>query len=312
MSHQLHLSLQENPGNVPLCVVRGGKLDGEVIFSSETPDKPAGKQRLLDVAQADLSKAFKEVSPKERAQIQHRLGRAMRLGKAVEEDIQPLYDQAVKQSMTSLNLTDGTMQVLPSDVDGRATIVALGAAGSGKSYLIGKFAEQMQQLHPDSEIYILSRCRDDPAFAKLKNVHYVDLDESFAEDRINCDDFAPGSILIFDDVHTLNHKPTLEAVLQLQRDALEVGRKRCIHVLSTVHCTDGRRTKHLWEESGTVVIYPHGSSPHAIRYILERHCSLSKNDVSKILKLNSRWVAVKRSYPLAVVHEHGCYLPTVE
>lgn len=210
-----------------------------------------------------------------------------------------------------MTLHDGEMQVLSNDVDGRTTLVCIGMSGSGKSRFIGRFAEAMQRLHPKAEIFVLSRCRDDEAFDKLKSVKYVELDDTFADDAITADDFPEGSILIFDDTHTIRNKDTIDAVMKLQRDVLEVGRKRKLHVLSSVHYTDGKKTSHLWNVSQSIVIYPHGSSAHAIRYILERHCGLAKQDVSKILKLNSRWVCIKRSYPLAVIFEHGVYLPTV-
>ena len=42
--------------------------------------------------------------------------------------------------------------------------------------------------------------------------------------------------------------------------------------------------------------------------MLKEKAGLANDQIDKILKLNSRWVAIHKCYPLYVVSEHSLYL----
>jgi hypothetical protein len=57
----------------------------------------------------------------------------------------------------------------------------------------------------------------------------------------------------------------------------------------------------------TVVIFPRFSQPKSIQYVLSEYGHLSNADINKLMKLPSRWVAVRCIDPYIVIYNSGAY-----
>ena len=81
-------------------------------------------------------------------------------------------------------------------------IGVFGPAGVGKSTWISNFIKKYLEYYKDNKVYVFSPKLDDPAFKKIKNVHYVKLDDSLIKDPLDVSEFKD-SICCFDDIESI-------------------------------------------------------------------------------------------------------------
>lgn len=204
-------------------------------------------------------------------------------------------------------LIDGNIHLSPPD-QGRSVIYLFGASGSGKSTLLSNYLAEWREKHPRGEIIIVSRLHEDNALDEL-GAKRMEIDESLIDEPLTADDFPEGSFVVFDDIDSIQPKKVKDAVYGLMTDLLNTGRHRNISVGTTSHLgADHIHTRGILNESHTIVCFPHGSSAHQIRYVAQKYCGLSPNQVKEMLKLPSRWVAIRRQYPPAVIYSNGAYM----
>ena len=60
-------------------------------------------------------------------------------------------------------------------------------------------------------------------------------------------------------------------------------------------------------EMENLIIFPKSGSSYQIKYVLRQYYGLNNTQINKILNLDSRYVLVKKNYPLTVVSEHRAY-----
>jgi hypothetical protein len=203
----------------------------------------------------------------------------------------------------------GKLQVLPSkDIVERLYIS--GPSNSGKSTFASRWISESKKLwkgKDKKDLVLFSRVADDKAFNKFKPIT-VDLDEEYLAEPVGMEELED-SICIFDDIDTLNNKYVRDEVIALRGDILECGRHMNIRILCTSHILmSGNKTKQLLNESTSVVLFPQGGNLYAITQYLKLYCGFVKGTIDKILKLKSRWVCIRKVYPMLVLHEFGCFL----
>ena len=139
----------------------------------------------------------------------------------------------------------------------------------------------------------------------------VKIDESLLENPIDIEkDIKKGSLIIFDDCSTVINKKVKEAINNLIIDILEVGRKLGIWVIMTNHLVNPAERKLgrvILNELQTFTFFPRSGSAYQIRYCLKQYFGLSKKQIDAIFELPSRWVTVRRQYPMVVIYQHGAY-----
>lgn len=221
-------------------------------------------------------------------------------------------NQASGEHYAKIDLKANILQPI-MDPDNRSIWYIAGMAGSGKSTYAAALAKTFHKLHPKKPIYFFSRTswENDPAYKKIKPKQ-VKLDESLVRDPILIEsDIEQGSLLIFDDIGTIHNKQIKEEVFHLIKDVMEVGRKMNLSLILTSHLilpNEKPFGRVVLNELQNLVIFPHGSSTYHITYVLKVHFGLDKKNIDTILKLPSRSVTITRTYPLAVMYEHGVYL----
>lgn len=201
--------------------------------------------------------------------------------------------------------------------EGRTITYICGASGSGKSTLTRDLVIKFNIAFPDSPVYIFSRLLKDPAFDDLEQkgiITRVPINEDLVNDPIDVtEDIENGSLVIFDDIDTVNEKNILKALNNIKLQILEIGRHNNIYFIVTSHLintSDRNSTRTMMNEMHHLVIFPKGGgSAYQQRYALKNYLGMNNKQISKILETdNSRWVLISKNYPQYVLTKKECYL----
>jgi GTPase SAR1 family protein len=224
-------------------------------------------------------------------------------------NLQALYDLAVEdlqkleKKYLSMPKEIGKIECVPMQASSR--IGVFGPAGVGKSTWIGMFFKKYLEAYKDNKIYIFSPKIDDPAFKKIKNLHYVVIDDTILQDELNVSEFT-NSICCFDDIESITDKRLNNAVRVFRDQCYEIGRAPSnITTIAVHHVILGNdRTKIILNESDEVVLFPK-SNFSAISNLCKRYYGMTKDQLEYIRDVPSRWIVVKRSYPTTIISENA-------
>ena len=203
----------------------------------------------------------------------------------------------------------GMVQPLPN-LDTSERMYIAGPTGSGKSHYIGALLQQLRRVHRNKPIIIFSDVGKDPALDKLGNVTRFTIDEELLESgkQIDVQKLAD-SIVIFDDIDSINPKPLREYIEKFRDALLRRGRHENITTICTSHLlTNRNETRVVLNECSHVTVFPRAGAAHAIQYLLDHYVGLDKHQIQRIKKLPSRWVTIHTHAPQHVIHQRGIYL----
>lgn len=211
----------------------------------------------------------------------------------------------------SFFIKDKGIMVPILNLDTRQVDYIAGPSGSGKSTYASKIIEIFKRLFPSNNVFIFSRLDNDNVLDKFKPIR-IQLDESLIEDPIDIhNEFQKGDLVLFDDCDTIQDKKLKDTISKLKNDILETGRHQNLYIIITSHLINGndrKDTRTILNEAHTLTIFPKSGATYGINYVLKNYIGLSKNDISKILSLPSRWVTIGKNYPQYVLYEKGIYL----
>lgn len=256
-----------------------------------------------------LSKKFFKKYKKLKKSKAKKLKRALEWNERPEEpDLQEIFDSAAedikKISIDKIKL-DGKLSPVPQD--GIIEKIYVSApSGAGKSTWCSNYIKKYKKEFPENEVYVFSTVEEDEALDKHDPVR-IDLNQ-LAQTPINPYDYEY-SLCIFDDVDSITDTGVRNAVIALRGWLLEQGRHIKARMLCTSHILmNYKSTRRLLNEATAVVVFPKAGSTYQIKKFLEKYVGMDTKDISKFLKLNSRWVAVYKTYPTFIMHEKGIYL----
>ena len=200
---------------------------------------------------------------------------------------------------------DGHIQPLPPSESFR--IGVFGPSGVGKSTFISKYTDAYHKIYKDNIVYILSPTRDDPVFQDKDYIKYIKIDDSILEFPLEVGEFGHGEgkgcCIIFDDVESITNKKLNEAVRIFRDQCYEIGRKKGIATIAVHHVVRaGHKTRIILNESDYTIFFPK-SNFKAIRNMVEEYYGFTKEDVEYVRDIKSRWIYIKRAYPVTVVSE---------
>jgi len=199
-------------------------------------------------------------------------------------------------------------QPVPDKKSERSIRYVTGASGSGKSYYTKMYADEYHRMYPKREIYILSSIKEDPTLDKIKDLHRIKLEGEFLTEALTAEDFKD-CLVIFDDTDCLINKAIKQKVDALLNSVLETGRHFNVEVVYTSHLAcNGRDTRRILNECKSVTIFPSGLGGKAMKYLLDNYFGLDKEQISKIKKLNSRWVTIQKGFPMSVMSDKECFI----
>ena len=188
-------------------------------------------------------------------------------------------------------------------------ICVVGPTGAGKSYFVAEWARNYKKIYPFNKMFLFSRKDEDDNFKSIQGLRRIIIDEKLVEAKIDALKAFKNSLVIFDDVTMIHDKDVLAEVLHIRDDLLQNGRSYGVSVVSTHH-----QLQHVGEaklslnESRLVVLFPKSGAP-SVNYFLEKYMALKAKDRRKLMGFPSRWICVKKDYPIVFMHQRGAYMP---
>jgi hypothetical protein len=190
----------------------------------------------------------------------------------------------------------------------RDVFYVAGSSGSGKSTFVAQYIYDYKKMFPRNKVYVFSRLNEDPVFDDL-NVVRVPITDDIEDIDLEID--LRDSLIVFDDIDTIQDKQVREMVYHVLNDALEAGRKLGIYICSTSHLINGNDRKNcrtILNECTSITVFPRSGCTHQISYALKNYFGISNQTLEKIMNLPSRWVTIFKNYPTTVMHEKGVFL----
>ena len=299
------LSFDKVKGARPIALVKGGDYDGEILYVHEDDHRTA-KKPAFDINPNRYRTELRDFKPTDRVRLLSRLEEAFNKGLTSEQLIgetaigKQLYERILSDSVKdkSINLPDdeSTFQLLPSpDPDRREVFYIAGASGSGKSHIAKGLGECYKRLHPDREVYLISKLGEDATLDSMKPKPKRINIQTLIDDYPDLNEFSE-CLVIFDDYDTFTGDAE-KIVHKLIDDLATMGR----HTKTTMLClshylTNYKKTRLLLNEATHIVVYPQATSYHALGYLLKTHVGMTKDDVRDLKKMG-RWVCIYKHYP---------------
>lgn len=300
----------------PIAIIKGGRDHNKILYLSEPESNEEKNEIMIKNDPSDmLDESFirshkKKMSIKEMRNLRN----AMRYEQMPDEqELADIYSRLMKESsersMKEFKIyDDGILQPLPNfNATERAYIA--GPTGSGKSYYVCKYLEQLKKVFPDRTIYIFSDVKEDPVLDKLGDITRVNLDAEALERGPIAPEQLADSICVFDDIDSIQDKKMYAMVQALRDSLLRRGRHENISVIVTSHLMSNYKdTRIILNECNSITFFPRSGASDAIKYTLKKYGSMNKQQIEKALSLPSRWTTLNKHYPMFVLYEKGAYI----
>lgn len=201
-------------------------------------------------------------------------------------------------------------EIIPvPNIETREILYICGPSGSGKSVFASKYIDRYTKLFNKNKVYIFSRVKDDPAFADLKNVEYISLDEQLLSIPIDAQIYKD-SLVVMDDIDTEPNKAIQDYLEKVKSELLETGRHTNTYMVITSHLvTNYKKTRTMMNEFHCLVIFPGSGSSQQIKYALDRYFGLNFKAVNEMIKKtnNSRWILLNKRAPQYAMYDRGIF-----
>ena len=110
-------------------------------------------------------------------------------------------------------------------------------------------------------------------------------------------------ILICDDVEAYDKK-TMSRVMNLVNSIATTGRHHNCSLMFLSHtATNGSMSKLLLSECQAIILFPANMTGKSSKYLLDNYFGLNKDQIKRVKDVNSRHIAILRSYPMIVQSE---------
>ena len=224
-------------------------------------------------------------------------------------NLKTAYDQAqlllkdLEKKYFVIPKSEGNIKPIPLQESSRMGV--FGPSGVGKSTFIAQWLKTYKEKYPKNSIFVFSPKLNDPAFDKIKNLHYVKIDDSILASPLDVSEFQ-NSVCIFDDIESITNKALNEAVRRFRDQCYEVG--RAPHNITTIAVHHvilaNQATKIILNESEEVVLFPK-SNFSAVSNLCRRYYGFDRDQLNYLKDVPSRWVVIKRSYPTCIISENA-------
>ena len=170
--------------------------------------------------------------------------------------------------------------LIPNVSKERQVLYCSGMSGSGKSYYIMQYSKQYQKMYPKNDVILFSGLNsDEGSLDKIRDLKRFNIyAEDFLEEDFQSENFKD-SLVIFDDLESINNKSIFNKVMQIQATLLTTGQHSQTSVAVSNHSVaNGRVTKLILNESNVIVIFKSGLGNRVLKHILDQYLGLDKND----------------------------------
>ena len=192
----------------------------------------------------------------------------------------------------------------------RDVLFIFGQSGSGKSYYVMMYSNNYKKIYPKRPIYCFSTVGSDGgSLDKIKSLKRVDLNLLLQDNEVIETENFKNSLIIFDDVDNISDKKLKNLVWKYMNNFLQTGRHYNISVCITFHvgCA-GNETKMILNEATSITYFPITIGARALKYICDSYLGLSKKQLEKLKKIESRWITINKTYPKTITTENQAYI----
>jgi hypothetical protein len=132
---------------------------------------------------------------------------------------------------------------------------------------------------------------------------------SIEEDPEEDEDSLYDSLLLCDDIDTIENVAVRKATRSFLNNMLEISRHFKTYILITAHVIQNNYVSRVQlNEANVVVLFPKNNT-RAVRNYLKTYEYFTEEQIDRILNINSRWVAlVKHYFPVFILTERQCYV----
>ncbi len=219
-----------------------------------------------------------------------------------------LNDTPDEDGFSKVELKCDKFTLMPNKT-GRTIFYITAPSGSGKSFLAKEIIAEYHRMHPKNPVYVFSSLDDDPTLDTLKYLKRIKLTKpEFLEAELKAEDFKD-SMTLFDDVDVISNKKVLKKTMDILNSILQTGRHFNVSSIYTSHAsTAGHASKIILNESHVIVMFPSTAGGKMLKYLCDQYLGLSKQQTEKLKHISSRWCAIVRKYPRAIVTQNECSL----
>jgi adenylate kinase family enzyme len=228
-----------------------------------------------------------------------------------DEELTKIYYSCIefiKKKNSKIILRDKKMkfEYLPSTRFIERVLVS-GISGSGKSTWSSKYIKNYLKQHKDNPFYVLSNVHEDEVIDKLEPTRldaYEIATEGMTVDEVT------NSIMLIDDVDTIENAAIRKAIRSFVNNMLEVSRHYKTNLIITSHHIQNyQQTRTQLNESNIVVLFMK-SNARAIKNYLKTYENFNNDQINRFLNLNSRWGMIYKGFghPPYVLYEKGAYI----
>jgi hypothetical protein len=313
-----YLSFDSENDSTPHAIIKGGKLHKKVLYINPKDGLKGGNVPKKSINPLNYDKEFKTLGlkPIERTKLISKLEQAYYNNIPPEmllenDNIKNLYSKIkdTEKKDKSIALPTGSMfQIIPSPSPTKREVYYItGASGSGKSYTAKGLAEHYKKFHPDREIYLISKLNEDETLDSMKigKPQRINV-QSLVDEPPELEEFRD-CMVIFDDYDSFDGQ-LAKTIQTLINDLCIQGRHtNTTLVLCTHFTTNYKQTRLILGEVTHFVIFPSSTSPKALKYLLDSHVGMGKDDLNSIRKMG-RWVCVSKNHPQYLISEHSAKL----
>jgi Cdc6-like AAA superfamily ATPase len=285
----------------PFVIIRGGSCNNKIIrihdgTENDNEDYQIGMKKLKHLDPMHLQMLEDAIDNEDPSYLS---------GKILQ-----MYNKVKNNGDLGKHFHDdnGIFSIIPTDdPNQRDSIYITGPSGSGKSYFVSNFISEYKKRYPKREVILFSAKDEDPALDKYKPGR-IKLTDEMAEDPIDLKELE-NTLVVFDDIDQIGNKKIQDAVWNLRDRILEVGRSLQISICTVAHqITNYKASRICLNEADYVVFFPQSGARFQINYFLKNYAGMDKEQIDGIKKLKSRAVILKKTYPMCLVYQNGCYI----
>jgi hypothetical protein len=294
----------------PIAIIKNGKHHNKIIYIDTETDTPINNNPLDMLEDIYKNSKKHKLSKKDMAQIKNALSTGN------EDYAESLYEIITDAKSRSKELSkkefklfdDGVIQPLPRFNKTERCFIA-GQTECGKTYYCKRYLQQLRKVHPDKKIFIISDVDSDPELDCIPNTKRLKLDDELEEKKPPKPEIFKDSIVLFDDIDSIQNKKVYKIIQNLRDSLLRRGRHEDISTLITSHLlTNYADTRIILNECNAITIFCRSGSTYGIKYLLKKYIGLDKKQIQKLINLPSRWVTIYKNYPQYVLYEKGIYI----
>ena len=296
----------------PVAYINGGEHNGEILYRNSNKDHKKKKKIDIDEVAILIENLYRTMNGKLSFKTLEQLRDAiMERKRPVNRELARHYEHALKILDDTKNkeivLKEGELNTMFDENVERQVFMVAGMSGSGKSTYTAGLCRTYKKQYPDNKIILFSNKPSDPVFDRLEYIERVLIDEDLLDDPITLNELED-CLVVFDDVE-YNSVKEIDKELDRIRDLiLQQGRSyRCSFIYISHQCNNYKQTRTILNECNSITIFPAMTTRYSLKYLLEKYYGFDRHQITKLVKLPSRWVCIFKAPPL-VLYSTGAYL----